>query len=358
MEDIVRRAEAALALRLEAPEIIRKGGRSTVLRAISLSGPTKGPVVLKRYDEAHREQYLRERAGLRALSTTEVARRFVPELLAEDDAELLLLTRRIAEQGSYSEQVFSNDANVAMRPLVDTARCLGLFHGHARSAVNEFRCNVPDQASPGSMLRQGVNATLAFMRHALAENTRDARKMTVGEEVHEQLLDVAESVDEPSSLCTLTVGDMAPSNILLGPHGPVFVDLEYCGVRNAFYDAMYWHCICPFPGAIADQMDLAYRDALQAARVQLTAEQFDSTMHLFMSHRLFWTLSWDTEALFEADRDIIDGVSTRKVICSYLQEYVRFAERLPRLRHAALLSAAMMLRSTLSQLWLGPDATP
>jgi hypothetical protein len=95
---------------------------------------------------------------------------------------------------------------------------------------------------------------------------------------------------------------------------------------------------------------------LQAAGVQITAEQFDSTMHLFMSHRLFWTLSWNAEALFDQDRDIIAGVSTRKVLCGYLQEYVRFAERLPTVSHAALLSAAMALRSRLSQLWLGPDA--
>jgi hypothetical protein len=357
MEDIVRRAEAAFALRLEAPEVVRKGGRSTVLRAFSLSGTTRGPVILKHYAEAHREHYLRESAGLRALSTVEGAQRFVPQLLAEDAKELLLLTRTIAERGSYSEQIFCDDANVAKRALVDTARCLGSFHGYARSAVHEFRSSVRDDASPGSLLRRNAEATLAFMRRALGENTRDGKMMNVGEEIHDQLLAVADSVDEPSVLCTLTVGDMAPSNILLGTHGPVFVDLEYCGVRNAFYDAMYWHCICPFPAAIADHMDLAYRDALQAAGVQLTPEQFDSTMHLFMSHRLFWTLSWNAEALLEHDRDIVEGVSARKMICAYLCEYVRFAGRLPRVSHPALLSGAVLLQSKLSRLWLDSDGT-
>ena len=32
-------------------------------------------------------------------------------------------------------------------------------------------------------------------------------------------------------------------------------------IRSGFYDAMYWHCICPFSADIANRMDVAYRES-------------------------------------------------------------------------------------------------
>jgi len=73
-----------------------------------------------------------------------------------------------------------------------------------------------------------------------------------------------------------------------------------------------------------------------------------------MSHRLFWTLSWNMEELLQRARDIIPGVSTRKVICAYLREYARYAETLPQVEHPALVAIAERLEERLSQLW--PEA--
>jgi hypothetical protein len=173
-------------------------------------------------------------------------------------------------------------------------------------------------------------------------------------DLHAELLEVADLVDEVNDLSTITVGDMAPSNVLLGPRGAVFIDLEYCGVRNAFYDAMYWHCIYPLSPDTADQMDLAYRDGLCAGGIHLSRGQFLTAMQLFFSHRLFWTLSWDLEVLFKEDRHIVPGVSLRATICHYLREYIRFAATVPRVDHPHLLSVAKRLETRLSQLW--PEA--
>jgi tRNA A-37 threonylcarbamoyl transferase component Bud32 len=354
MEDVVRHAESVLPVRLEALELVRQGGRATIVRAFSSNGVTRGPVIVKQFKQAYREHFLRERAGLGIISRIAALEGFVPRLLADDESRLILLSESIEEQRSYSDVISSNDADLAMRTLVDTARRLGILHGGARSGVREFQAKVADQTNPGVLLRKGLRSTLAFIRLALSDGADKARELAVGSELHAELMEVADLVDETNAFLTITVGDMAPSNLLLGRRGPVFIDLEYCGVRNAFYDAMYWHCIYPFSPDAADQMDLAYSDGLHAAGIRLPEGQFLSTMHMFLSHRLFWTLSWDMEALFKEDRDVVSGVSMRTTICGYLREYIRFAATVPRVDHPQLLSVATRLEARLSQLW--PEA--
>jgi hypothetical protein len=117
---------------------------------------------------------------------------------------------------------------------------------------------------------------------------------------------------------------------------------------------MYWHCICTFSDDIADQMDLAYRDGLNAAGVRIAEDHFHLAMFLFTSHRLFWTLSWNMEALFDCDRDVVPGVSTRRTVCRYLREHARLAAALPRVEHVALASVTKRLETRLSELW--PEA--
>ena len=351
--DVVQRVKTAFALDLEAPVVLGEG-RATVVRALSLNGAAKGrPVIVKRFGEAYREHFVRERAGLSLLSTIPGLEGFVPRLLADGEAELMLLIEGVVEQGSYSEVIVSG-GEVASQILVETARRLGALHGHARSRVSDFLARVPEQPSAGSLLRKGAEATLAFIQRALSCDGDAVAEGVVSSEVHSQLIDVADRVDESGVFSTITVGDMAPGNLLLGPEGPVFIDLEYCGIRNAFYDAMYWHCIYPFSGEMADRMDVAYRDGLQAAGVPVAEDQFVATMLLFMSHRLFWTLSWNMDPLFQHDRDVVPGVGMRSTICRYLREYVRFASVARRFEHTGLISVATRLEAVLSQRW--PEA--
>jgi len=48
--------------------------------------------------------------------------------------------------------------------------------------------------------------------------------------------------------------------------------------------------------------------------------KFEHGMLLFAAHRTFWTLSWDMEHVFVADRDFVPGVSTRAILRRYLKE--------------------------------------
>jgi hypothetical protein len=346
--DVLGRAEAAFGLELHAAQVLREG-RATVVRASSLQGRVQGPVVIKQFKEVYREHFVRESVGLDLLSSVPNLARFVPRLLAVHEAGCMLLIEAIEERQSYADAIFSDDA-AATKVLVETARRLGVLHGCARSGVPAFRARVPEHKTPGSLLRKGVGSVLGFIRHALSDDpTLPAH--TVGADLESELMRVADQVDEPGILSTITVGDMAPSNVLLGPDGPVFVDFEYCGARDGFYDAMYWHCICSFSADIADRMDVAYRSGLEEGGVRIAEEQFMATMLLFMSHRLFWSLSWNMEPLFERDRDVVPGVSTRWIICQYLREYTRFAAMLPRPEHTALVSMARTLEERLSRLW-------
>ena len=217
---------------------------------------------------------------------------------------------------------------------------------------------VPKWSTPGSHLRDSAGATLAFLRRALLPGVSDAAadEFAVGSEVHSQLIQVADHVDEPSALSTITVGDLAPSNVLLGAQGPVFIDLEYCGVRHAFYDAMFWHCIRPFSRDTTAEMDVSYREGLRSTGVRIDDERFLRTMLLFMSHRLFWTLSWHIEALFEQDRDVVPGVSGRRTVRAYLREYSRIAAELQGLEQSVLPGVVRRLEERLWQLW--PEAAP
>jgi hypothetical protein len=313
-----------------------------------LSSAPSDTAILKQFQLEHRHHFLRERAGLGLLSSLAALEGFVPRVLAHDESTLALLLEDIVEIAPYQEQVFAHDPSPAAL-LESTARRLGELHGRARELVPQFLREVPDPIAPGALLNEGAAGTLAFIQRALSPAV--CAELNLGSGLQAELLSVAERVDEPSALTTLTLGDMAPSNILLAPHGPVFIDLEYCAVRHACYDAMFWHCICPFSNQLTNRMDASYRAGLSSAGMHLKEAQFLRAMYLFMTHRLFWTLSWNMESLFDRDRDVIPGVSTRATLIQYLREFVRFAAQIPAPEHPLLLQAAKRLEARLSSLW-------
>jgi hypothetical protein len=304
-------------------------------------------VIVKRFSEAYRAHFSRERAGLSSLAGIAALDGFVPKLLADDEAEATLLIECVEQKAPYAAVVGSR-GDESVRVLVESARRLGLLHGHARSAISDFRARSPEPASPGALLRAALSSTMAFIEQTLAGDPAGAVGFAPGA-IHSALLAVAARVDEQDSLSTITLGDMAPSNVLLGTSGPVFIDLEYSGIRSGFYDAMYWHCIYPVGPEIADLMDTAYRDGLGAAGVSLSEPRYLAGTFLFMSHRLFWTLSWNLLPLLEQDRDVVPGVSARQTIRRYLREYVRFASKLPFVEYPALLDVAERLDARLCE---------
>jgi hypothetical protein len=346
LAEVTQRAESVFGLKLEGIAVLRDG-RATVIRAISHRGPSAREVVIKRFKAPNMDHYLRERTGLSVLADMPNLEGFVPELVAADDGSTTLVIESIPESESYAALVAAG-RSASARVLTDTAWRLGALHGGARSGISELSSKAPAQPSPGTFLRGAAPATLELIERVLASGGARAFPL---ERVESELMDVADQVDQEGPLSTVTLGDLAPSNVLLGLRGPVFIDLEFCGVRGAFYDAMYWHCIYPFPSEMADEMDRAYSAGLQSAGINLTPNEFALTMHSFMSQRLFWTLSWNLQGLLERDREVGDGGSMRSAVRRYLHEYCRVADSLPRVAHPTLLSVAREVCSALSRLW-------
>jgi hypothetical protein len=307
-----------------------------------------GAVIVKRFSRDHREHFLRERAGLALLSSVPQLDGFVPRLQGDDESTLTLWMENVPERGAYAEIISGSQISEGASILRETAHRLGILHGHARSLAAAFLSRVPEQQTPGSTLRASIPAVASFLRLAL----RDANdgEFAAHSEFQAQLRSVASAVDEPSGLTTLTLGDLAPSNILLGLHGPVFIDLEYCSVRHAFYDAMFWHCICPVPPRVADSMDAAYCEGLRFAGAAINPESFRREMLLFASHRLFWTLSWNMDELMKRDREVVPGISMRATLLRHLGEYVRLAN-MQDLERDVLLRVVARLDDRLSRLW-------
>ncbi len=350
VDEMLRVAESAAALRLKSPTVIQQG-RATVVRASTRGSSTIAAVILKRFHPPYHDHFLRERQGLQLLASIPELKAFTPHLIVAHDTTLMLVTICLDERIPDRDLTGSHDSPTQDAMLMDTAHRLGLLHGHACSRTRDFQVGTAELPSPGSQLLSGIPATLSFLERAWFEEIqpRDFPLDAVGAE----LTRVAREVDAPSDLRTVTLGDMAPSNILAGPEGPVFIDLEYCGVRHAFYDAMYWHCICPFPSHTVDMMDTAYRDGLRSAGIDLDDESFHRDMVSHLSHRLFWTLSWNMNGLFDEDRDVVPGVSTRRVVREYLRGYSRLAARSDDTQQSPLSRVVTILERRLAELW--PD---
>jgi Ser/Thr protein kinase RdoA (MazF antagonist) len=85
-------------------------------------------------------------------------------------------------------------------------------------------------------LRRAVPRARAFI---------DAVEPAIGKQSETALDRLAASIVEDGPCSTVTVGDMAPSNVLLDDARVIFVDFEYAGVRHPFYGAMSRAASCP-----------------------------------------------------------------------------------------------------------------
>jgi hypothetical protein len=345
----VRTTEDAFSIVLRDPTLVQRG-RALVLRArVDGLGET-GNVIVKVFALAHRGHFLREKTGLRVLSGVRAVREWVPRLLADHDGAMAILMDEVPERASLPLLLGSRDSSGAVRTLIEVAKRLGALHGHARDSVARFRVAVPESLLPGRQLCAAIPTILAFYTQATDGGSAQPDVLTSA------LAELGRRVDKRGSLSTVTLGDMAPSNILLGPMGPVFVDLEYAEVRHAFYDAMFWRCICPFPTATADSMDVAYREGLREGGIDLDDEDFRRERFLLASHRIFWMLSWNGKRLLEGDREFVPGVGARSMLRRYLDDYVRLAAPDESTGAPVLIRSAQRLTDALARLW--PESQP
>jgi thiamine kinase-like enzyme len=267
---------AATGLVLETPEILRVG-RAVTVRYRVAEGGEPGSVIVKRAEPAS-ETFRREAAALRVLLGCSTDHARVPRLLHDLSTDGVLVIEDLSPAKPL-DQLLGSDEEPRRSALLRVARALGELHGSARQAAPTFEhvpAGVPAYRQQAQVLRRAVPRARAFINAVVP---------AIGEPLETALDRLAASVAEDGPCSTVTVGDMAPSNVLLDDSRVIFVDFEYAGVRHPFYDAMFWRCIVPFRPGIADAMEAHYGAGLASRCFELDDDAFRRDMTRLASHR-------------------------------------------------------------------------
>jgi hypothetical protein len=340
--EILAAAAVTAPMQFRSATILRDG-RAVVARTDTFAEGRSVSTIVKRFKAGYHEHFPRERAGLRLLSNVEGD--VVPALIGENEAELTLVLQDVSDGLSLDTIVATSDATAATRALVAVAAGLGAIH--ARGRLLQPAHALPPTSTPGDVLIRCMPDVLRFIERVCGTAATPPARHA--------LFELAAQADILQDYATFTFGDLAPSNVLLVDGAPVFLDLEYCGCRHPFYDAVFWRCICPMPNAVRTAMDAAYLRGARTAGAELTQAKFEHDMLLFAAHRTLWTLSWNMDPVFIADREFVPGVSTRAVLRRYLNECLILSKR-----HDALsptwIGLLVSLADHLSNLW--PEADP
>jgi aminoglycoside phosphotransferase len=319
---------ALTGLALDAGIAVREGPRATVWRHPVADGRE---VVVKRYADPKAPTATRERAAYAALRGVEGP---LPRCLAQGD-DLLVLE-------AVPGEPLPPDPD-AMDPVAlhRVAQALGTLHARAREAGARLP-GPPAVEQQAQALRHAWPQVEAFVEAALGH---------VPAGFEPSLRRLADAVAAaPVDACTLTLGDMAPSNVLIAAEGVSFVDLEYAGLREPFYDAMFWRAIVPLPLALARALDETYRAALADAGWPFDDAGFAEGLARAAAHRVYGSLSWGLDALFQRDWPVVPGgPGMRSVLLRHLQQLGGVAAPL----EAPLAATAGALREALLVRWPG-----
>jgi len=304
-----RAAGTLLARPVAGTELVRGGLRSDVAR-VHLAGPAEPRSVIVKAARTADTRFHDEWSALQYLCASDSLDARWPRLLASDAPCGVLVLEDLSDAPSLADLLGSPDRDAAARALEDTAHALGRLHASCRDSAVRHLVDVPRCVGQAREFAH----RLGTLRE-LAQRVGTVSSLAFEAEVSR----VADRFADPGRWLTFTVGDMAPTNVLLTERGPVFIDFEYAGLRHAFYDAMFWRCICPFPDEIADAMEVHYLAGLAAAGLRRSdPTEVRSEMALLCAHRMLWSLTWDVASLLERDREMAPGESGRALILTWL----------------------------------------
>jgi len=314
-------------------------GRADVLR---LQAGTR-TLIAKCFSSEYHDHFLRERAGLALLNELDLEA--VPPLSWVDEPKRVLVMQAVSNDGDFEAVLSTPKAPNNLRTLLSMAERLGRLHASARPLAERFAEAPARPLRPGAQLSASLEETLAFIREALPTENGDRLLPVLRRELQALCRQLAQH-----DMATITLGDLAPSNVLQGSDGAVFIDLEYCAVRSPLYDAVFWHVIySDLPASVIEKLDLAYREGWAQAGLEVTDEQFARQLWLSASERLFWMFSWGLQSLLNADREIRPGHSLRRVLLGCLRNYARIDVAAN--QQGALGQCARCLEEHLAQQW-------
>jgi hypothetical protein len=314
-ETVVARLRESMGLILVNPSRL-KDGRSKVIRYQVASGSDQPSVVVKIGDPGS-VTFRRELAAYRVLPNLRGPFR-TPRLWGAEPEHGVLVLEDVAQTTPLLDLLVGDDGVAARASLGRMSYALGALHSAGRSFRDRLTLQLGarepafhEQAADFERAIPGIHGFVA------------ALDIPVPEAFDQALERLSRRIADGGRDTTVTIGDIAPTNVLVTSNEVVFLDFEYSGVRHPFYDAMFWRCICPFPADVCDAMERNYRRGLTDAGWPFDNDEFDRAMLDAASHRLFWTLGWASTAnLLENDRRL---PPTRALLIHYIAEFLRLA---------------------------------
>jgi len=141
----------------------------------------------------------------------------------------------------------------------------------------------------------------------------------------ESLAALTDAVEQPGPFIAFTHGDMAPSNNHISPAGLRLLDFEYGGVRSALYDTLFWNLFCPFPPALIERADAAYRATLATT---CPAARDDSTYAAARGVAVAWRtvnmLQWFGPRVLDQDGPWAPGLTVRQALLWHVDRFTTF----------------------------------
>jgi hypothetical protein len=297
------------------PTVLSHGRRAAVWRYQVESGAAANTAIVKMTDPDSSE-YRDELAAYLALSGCPTGAGRVPRLLGASPQRGILVLEDLSQATCLLDVLLGEDEGAAGAALDRISFGLGAVQAAARRRLRDYRIRLGDV--PPAFMRQAAALDRA---HPAIAGLLSALGIPFGDTLTNSLLHLSARIAEPRACTTITVGDMAPTNILITRDEVLFIDLEFAGERHPFYDAMFWRGLCSFPPAVCDGMERMYRLGLAEAGWSFDDDAFDCGMIDAAADRLFTTLGWaSTASLIHADRS---SPPTRPLVLRYLTEFLR-----------------------------------
>lgn len=309
---IVAEASRLIGMTITESDVLRRGDRNLVILG---RVDDSSDVIIKAVVGA-KNLLSPESAALRRLERASTSVRFAPRLLAYDEQAGIEVIEAIENARPLDDFLNGTDRPRASRILETTAHRLGQLHAETSKTVEPTDTSLSVEQS-AAFVRMEADIR-KFYERAGVEWLIDGSA---------EIVQIAQELKNPGSLRAFTVGDMAPSNVLVQGEEVFFIDFEYAGFRHAFYDAVFWHAICPFPDEVVETMDQSYQRGWAEAGLPLDEQHFADSMALLAGYRALWSLTWGTMSLWDKNYDMMPGISGRRLVRSWLRGFYRFAQK-------------------------------
>jgi hypothetical protein len=312
--------------------LLKRWERNDVWRVLLRGAPgAPGSVIVKQW-KSQPARGLDEWAALALFTAADLERPPGPRFLGGDAAVRCFVMEDLGAGPSLETLLRARDAGAGQRAgaaIVEIARRAGQMHADGRGLAVEFD-RLRDALElrplrPAAVAARGLHGRGADLAGWLA-----AVGASRGAGTDDALVDLAAFVGETGEWTTVTHGDMAPGNTALAADGWRLLDFEYTGVRPALYDALLWTLFCPFPSALIEAADGAYRETLGTA---FPLAHDDLAYAAARARTAAWRtldqLHWMGPALLDADRAWAPGMGARHAVLWHLARFRAVAMETP-----------------------------